>query len=400
MRRCILVVPLLALYTPTVVAEDNVAHSPIQVIPEDAQVTPEEQMAAERIRSLFKEKESLPPLPEEFQIFFSVQPGEVEPGAEILGIAPEVNEAGVASTEIKAENQVAQAEVDATPRSEGIALHANQAGVASTETKVDAQVVQPEVDANHQAEAIPGGNNGNEEAPAPQDGEEDNSCFSVTPESEVPACKAIPRPPKLAPIQILAKDRSTLDPSYVFLIQTLVQDQGCLKHVPPGAAGSCRPQVRRNDFVLGAQFDTEKKLIRYNWPYLEGHKGCLGLTEEGFYMFLSGVFAHEYGHFLSLVTKDAKKRLLSIFPEYKSLKPRWQEELLADAVAGCILGRIEMSEKPLQAFIKGLGNAGADSTHPPPEVRIHVLAEGMLRCGGRALPTSVLPMLFDALNPS
>ena len=81
-----------------------------------------------------------------------------------------------------------------------------------------------------------------------------------------------------------------------------------------------------------------------------------------------GVLAHEVGHHLT-----AAKALR------QPMESAWNEELRADYLAGCALGRAGRSSEELENAIRALGSV-ATASHPSFEKRVPVVRSGYLTC--------------------
>lgn len=85
-----------------------------------------------------------------------------------------------------------------------------------------------------------------------------------------------------------------------------------------------------------------------------------------------GVLAHEVGHHLT-AAKALRRRMDS----------SWDEELRADWLAGCALGRSGQDLDALESALKALASV-ATPTHPDFRRRIPVLRQGYRECRGQA----------------
>lgn len=87
-----------------------------------------------------------------------------------------------------------------------------------------------------------------------------------------------------------------------------------------------------------------------------------------------GIVAHELGHHID-ATGDP--------PAW--MKDSWDEELRADAWAGCALAKAELKPSGLQAALLAMWTYPS-AAHPPWSARRPAITAGFVQCGGRTLP--------------
>jgi hypothetical protein len=142
---------------------------------------------------------------------------------------------------------------------------------------------------------------------------------------------------------------------------------------PTGDCGSGR--LFRNDTIgnnavtwvsgLGAGSETRAKIV-YSAPFLNGLEDRFGPGAS------FGVLAHEVGHHLTAA--------LALRQPFES---SWDEELRADYLAGCALGRAGRPPTELEHALKALA-ATASPTHPAFDRRVPVVRKGYEDCRGQA----------------
>lgn len=110
---------------------------------------------------------------------------------------------------------------------------------------------------------------------------------------------------------------------------------------------------------------TRAKIV-YSAPFLDGLAKSYGAGAS------FGVLAHEVGHHLTAA--------LSLRQYFES---SWNEELRADYLAGCALGRSGRSSHELENALRALA-ATASSTHPSFRDRVPVVRRGFDECRPQA----------------
>ncbi|MEL6185289.1 MAG: hypothetical protein AAFU79_11755 [Myxococcota bacterium] len=101
-----------------------------------------------------------------------------------------------------------------------------------------------------------------------------------------------------------------------------------------------------------------------------------------------GVLAHEVGHHLT-----AARALRS------KLEPAWNEELRADFLAGCALGRLGRGPEALESAFRALA-AVATASHPSFRERVPVMRKGWASCRAEGYPGAPAPLGISRLLPS
>lgn len=93
-----------------------------------------------------------------------------------------------------------------------------------------------------------------------------------------------------------------------------------------------------------------------------------------------GVLAHEVGHHLTAALSLRRR-----------LEPAWNEELRADFLAGCALGRLGRGSKALENALRALASV-ATASHPSFRERVPVMRKGWSSCRKEGYAGAPVPL--------
>lgn len=150
-------------------------------------------------------------------------------------------------------------------------------------------------------------------------------------------------------------------------------------HANPTAGNNAYTFVNRIDGGTGF-----RARIVYGRAFLDGLDRRFGPGAS------FGVLAHEVGHHLT-AAKALRKKMDS----------GWDEELRADWLAGCALGRSGQSLEALESALKALASV-ATQTHPDFRSRIPVVRQGYGECSPQAVLAFEMrpPFGLSSLRPA
>ncbi len=149
----------------------------------------------------------------------------------------------------------------------------------------------------------------------------------------------------------------------------------------------CSVEVYENRNTPNAGWYPAKRRIRYRRSYIAGYAD--EQTRE-FGLTLTGVLAHEYGHYLDYVGNrvfprrflDRHRELGKFINQQDRRRARVQlREMYADSVAGCVLARSGLDAEPFEAYLCGT-DWKAETNYPTVEARRQALLAGWRDCGG------------------
>lgn len=187
-------------------------------------------------------------------------------------------------------------------------------------------------------------------------------------------------------------DIERYEPGWIVHSMEGVVGLGCTPRRP-----NCYARVARNDTASIAEF--RGTTIRFNWPRMEAMAAAARMRTDSidFMLSVTALLAHEYGHYLDAEEQRRwRGRFVEAHPQLHEALPNasWQGELLADAIAACILARSRLSDVLLRRVIDTIANTRT-STHPEPALRKTAMDIGASRCGRTRPDTDLLLTLIE-----
>lgn len=208
------------------------------------------------------------------------------------------------------------------------------------------------------------------------------------------------------------EDDSALDPDWMELALTIVTNIVCPTQLRRGR--HCRPYFVSNKTLENAFFFWDTGTIRYDPGWLSKRSKELKSDDTGKFnklqVFVLGVIAHEYGHYLDETSGKASnhsaRRLLDsgrlhlTEAEWNGLEDTQWEELWGDFVGGCVIQAVDVSPVLMAEYYKGVqASKSTDRPYPKNEHRAIAFTEGWYYCSGNT-PPSYLELVFAQFNAS